>query len=53
MKYCEECQYYIPRARYQFEMKDPKMRKCKHFSICNRIRKLVEREQVQQLVFHR
>ena len=51
MKYCEGCHYYIPTARYQYEMKDAKMRKCKHYSICNRIRKLAEKNQLQQMSF--
>lgn len=51
MKYCEGCEHYIPIARYQFEMKDAKKRKCKHYPICNRIKKLVEKEPIQQMLF--
>ena len=51
MKYCRGCMYYIPKARYQFEMRDARMRKCRYYSICNRIRKLVEEQQTQQISF--
>lgn len=51
MKYCNGCQYYEPIARYKYEMQDPKMRKCKNYSICNRIKKLIEKEQVRQVSF--
>lgn len=50
MKYCKDCKFYEPNARYAFEMRDPKMRKCKHLPICNRIVKLVEK-QPQQLKY--
>lgn len=49
MKYCKDCKYYIPKARYQFEMRDARMRECKHYSICNRIIRLVKKERTQQI----
>lgn len=45
MEYCKDCDYYIPKARYVYEMKDPKMRICKHRAICVRIIKLMKEEQ--------
>ena len=51
MKYCKGCEHYMPKARYQFEMKNPKMKECRNSAICNRIEKLVEKENKQLCMF--
>ena len=37
---CKNCPYYVPKARYQSEMNNPKLRECIHKQICSRAYKI-------------